>query len=130
MILLTGFREVMKMTQKSIIQQIMEFEHFKTLTPIQEKVVSRKNKTRDLIGISSTGSGKSHAFFMAIFEMIDPSLEQVQAVISTPTRELAYQLYERCRALGEHFGISVKRYTGGTERKMVSPVPPWQRMTS
>lgn len=111
------------MTQKNIVQQIMEFEHFKTLTPIQEKVVFRKNKTRDLIGISSTGSGKSHAFFMAIFEMIDPNLEQVQAVISTPTRELAYQLYERCRALGEHFGITVKRYTGGTERKTSGKQP-------
>lgn len=44
------------------IQEIMKLEHFKKLTPIQEKVVNRKNKHRDLIGISSTGSGKSHAF--------------------------------------------------------------------
>lgn len=37
------------------IQEIMELEHFKTLTPIQEEVLNRKNINRDLIGISSTG---------------------------------------------------------------------------
>ncbi len=53
------------------IQEIMELEHFKTLTPIQEQVLNRKNKNRDIIGVSSTGSGKSHAFFMPIFEKLD-----------------------------------------------------------
>ena len=53
------------------IQEIMDLEHFKTLTPIQEQVLNRKNKNRDIIGVSSTGSGKSHAFFMPIFEMLD-----------------------------------------------------------
>lgn len=46
----------------SKLQEIMEFEHFKTLTPIQEAMLKRTNKNRDFIGISSTGSGKSHAF--------------------------------------------------------------------
>ena len=77
------------------IQEIMDLEHFKTLTPIQEQVLNRKNKNRDIIGVSSTGSGKSHAFFMPIFEMLDFDQDCVQAVISAPTRELAYQLYDR-----------------------------------
>ena len=46
------------------IQEIMDLEHFKTLTPIQEQVLNRKNKNRDIIGVSSTGSGKSHAFLI------------------------------------------------------------------
>ena len=79
----------------SKLQEIMEFEHFKTLTPIQEAMLKRTNKNRDFIGISSTGSGKSHAFFIPILEQVDPNLDEVQAVISAPTRELAYQLYER-----------------------------------
>ena len=74
------------------IQEIMDLEHFKTLTPIQEQVLNRKNKNRDIIGVSSTGSGKSHAFFVPIFEMLDFDQDCVQAVISAPTRELAYQL--------------------------------------
>ena len=73
----------------SKLQEIMEFEHFKTLTPIQEAMLKRTNKNRDFIGISSTGSGKSHAFFIPILEMVDPNLDEVQAVISAPTRELS-----------------------------------------
>ena len=74
----------------SKLQEIMEFEHFKTLTPIQEAMLKRTNKNRDFIGISSTGSGKSHAFFIPILEIVDPNLDEVQAVISAPTRERSY----------------------------------------
>ena len=98
-------------------QEIMELEGFKSLTPIQKAALERKDRSRDFIGISSTGSGKSHAFFMTIFDLIDPELDQVQAVISVPTRELAYQLNERCRKLADHFGIRVRLCVGGTEKK-------------
>lgn len=99
------------------IQEIMELEKFKTLTPIQKATVEREDRTRDFIGISSTGSGKSHAFFMPIFDLIDPALDQVQAVISVPTRELAFQLYERARKLADHFQIRLRLCIGGTEKK-------------
>lgn len=99
------------------IEEMMQVEGFKTLTPIQNAVINRKNKNRDLIGISTTGSGKSHAFFMPIFDMIDPDLDQVQAVISVPTRELAWQLYERSKKLADHFDVRVRLVTGGMEKK-------------
>lgn len=111
------------MEEKTITQQIMELEHFKTLTPIQEAVLSRKNKNRDIIGISSTGSGKSHAFFMSIFENLDFEDKSVQAVISAPTRELAYQLYDRCKEIGDYFNVTVRLFTGGTEKKAVNEQP-------
>ncbi|MGM9946692.1 DEAD/DEAH box helicase [Floccifex sp.] len=98
------------------IEKIMEIERFKELTPIQKAIVERKNKNRDCIGISSTGSGKSHAFFMTIFEKIDLEDKNVQAVISAPTRELAYQLYERCKKISDAFGIKTKLVTGGMEK--------------
>lgn len=103
----------------SRIEEIMKIEGFKKLTPIQEAVVNRKDPNRDLVGISSTGSGKSHAFFMPLFERIDPEKDEVQAVISVPTRELAYQLYERAKNLAAHFGIRVKLVTGGMDRHKV-----------
>lgn len=105
------------------IEEIMKIEGFKTLTPIQKAVLERKNPKRDLIGISTTGSGKSHAFFMPIFQMIDPELDQVQAVISVPTRELAWQLYERSRKSANHFHIRTALITGGTEKKEGGLVP-------
>lgn len=105
------------------LQEIMEFEHFKRLTPIQEAMLSRKNKDRDFIGISSTGSGKSHAFFIPIIEKIDPEQEKVQAVVSTPTRELAYQLYDRFKPLCDHFGIRMKLVTGGMDKNIGTQTP-------
>ena len=108
----------------SRIEEIMNIEGFKKLTPIQESVVHRKDPDRDLVGISSTGSGKSHAFFLPVFDKIDPSRDQVQAVISVPTRELAYQLYERAKNLAAHFGIRVKLVTGGMDRHKVGTQKP------
>ncbi|MCF0258630.1 MAG: DEAD/DEAH box helicase, partial [Erysipelotrichaceae bacterium] len=101
----------------SRIDEIMAVEGFKTLTPIQEAAVNRKDKTKDFVGISTTGSGKSHAFFMPIFDMVDPEKDEVQAVVSVPTRELAYQLYERSKAMATHFGVRVRLVIGGTEKK-------------
>ena len=108
----------------SRIQEIMEIEHFKKLTPIQDAIINRKNKNRDLIGVSSTGSGKSHAFFMPIFDKIDETKDEVQAVISAPTRELAFQLYERCKKLADHFGVRVRLVTGGMDKKQGGSLTP------
>lgn len=105
------------------IQEIMNLEGFKTLTPIQEATVNRKNKDRDFIGISTTGSGKSHAFLIPIFNMLDPEKDEVQAVISVPTRELAFQLYERAKKLAAHFDARVRLCIGGTEKKEGGLVP-------
>lgn len=105
------------------IQEIMNLEGFKTLTPIQEATTNRKNPGRDFIGISSTGSGKSHAFLIPIFNMLNLDKDEVQAVISVPTRELAFQLYERAKKLAAHFGARVRLCIGGTEKKEGGQVP-------
>ncbi len=106
------------------VQEIMEIEHFRKLTPIQEEVLKINHKNQDIIGISTTGSGKSHAFFMSIFEKLDVDKNEVQAVISAPTRELAYQLYDRCKKISEHFSVRVKLITGGMEKKETMSVQP------
>ena len=105
------------------VEKIMKLEGFKVLTPIQKEIVNRPMKYRDVIGISSTGSGKSHAFFMAVFDQLDPSVDRVQAVISAPTRELAYQLYSRCKPLADAFGVHVRLITGGMEKKSIIKQP-------
>ncbi len=99
------------------MERIMEMEHFTKLTPIQEGVMQATNTNRDVIGVSSTGSGKSHAFFFPIFEQVDETRNEVQAVISTPTRELAYQLYTRARKIAKEFNIHVSLETGGMQKK-------------
>ncbi len=79
--------------------RLTALEGFHPLTPIQEQVIPVALKGRDIIGISDTGTGKTHAFLMPILEMVDIDRQEVQAVITAPTRELAMQIYQRAEAL-------------------------------
>ena len=65
----------------------------KNPTEIQEKVIPilLKSKT-DFIGLAQTGTGKTAAFGLPILQSIDTSLNEVQGLILTPTRELAQQI--------------------------------------
>ena len=86
-------------------------------TPIQQKVIPLVCKGRDVIGISDTGTGKTHAFLIPIIERIDPTLNEVQAVITAPTRELALQLYMRASDLCDALeGCRVKLISGGIDK--------------
>ncbi len=49
-------------------------------------------KGKDVIAQAQTGTGKTLAFVLPILEMIDPKKEHIQALIITPTRELALQI--------------------------------------
>ncbi len=62
-------------------------------TPIQERVIPAVLRGESVIGQSQTGTGKTHAYLLPIIERIDPHVEEVQAVITAPTRELATQIY-------------------------------------
>ena len=63
--------------------------NFKTPTPVQDKVIPLIADGKSVVGQSQTGSGKTHAFLLPIFNNIDPELNAIQAVITTPRRELA-----------------------------------------
>ncbi len=73
---------------------------------------------RDVVGQSATGSGKTHAFLLPIFNQLDPDVDQVQAVITTPSRELAYQIIDAAKQLAKHSDkpISIGAYVGGTDK--------------
>lgn len=61
-------------------------------TPIQRQSIPLLLAGRDVIGQARTGSGKTLAFAIPLVESCDPSLRQVQALVLTPTRELAMQV--------------------------------------
>ncbi|HUR79858.1 MAG TPA: DEAD/DEAH box helicase [Thermoanaerobaculia bacterium] len=63
-------------------------------TPIQERTIPLLLSGRDLIGQAQTGTGKTAAFALPILEKIDPKLKKTQALVLTPTRELAMQVAE------------------------------------
>lgn len=79
---------------KPFVKEVIDHMNFTEPTEIQKKVIPLVYKRRDVIGISQTGTGKTHAFLIPIIDMIDTEMDCVQAVIISPTRELAGQTYD------------------------------------
>jgi ATP-dependent helicase YprA (DUF1998 family) len=71
-------------------------------TSIQAQAIPAIMSGRDVIGVAKTGSGKTIAFLLPVFRHIKDQrpLEQMEgpmAIIMTPTRELAVQIYRDCK---------------------------------
>ncbi|MDQ3256903.1 MAG: DEAD/DEAH box helicase, partial [Acidobacteriota bacterium] len=64
---------------------------YETPTPIQLKTIPLLLDGRDIIGQAQTGTGKTAAFALPILERLNTNRKSVQAVVLTPTRELAIQ---------------------------------------
>ncbi|HRI82115.1 MAG TPA: DEAD/DEAH box helicase [Opitutaceae bacterium] len=67
---------------------------FEEASPIQTAVIPTIMQGRDVVGQSSTGSGKTVAFAIPAIEAVDPKVRAVQVLILCPTRELAVQVAE------------------------------------
>src|SRR3954465_15579103 len=82
-------------------------------TPIQEEAIPPLLEGRDVIGQAQTGTGKTAAFGLPLLEYIDPEVDEVQALVLTPTRELCIQVTQALRAYGQRRGIQVVAVFGG-----------------
>ncbi len=86
-------------------------------TPIQAEVIGNMLRGKDVIGLSKTGTGKTHAYLIPLMEMVDPSIDHPQAVITAPTRELAAQIFEKAKVMSEvDPSLRIKLLIGGRER--------------
>ncbi len=72
---------------------------FEEASPIQTAVIPTILEGRDVVGMSSTGSGKTAAFAIPAIERVDPKVRAVQVLILCPTRELAVQVAEEAGKL-------------------------------
>ena len=104
--------------RKKFIEKAIKKLGFTQYTEIQEKVIPKARKGNDIIGCSQTGSGKTHAFLIPIFEKLDLENKDVQVVICAPTRELATQIFEFAKELAYYSEtrIDIRKYTGGSNR--------------
>ena len=103
---------------KQFIYDTIDFMNFKRPTSIQKKVIPYALKGQDIIGISQTGTGKTHAFLLPIMQSLNLDIEQVQAVIMAPTRELAGQIYDNVRYFQKFEPrIKVSLLIGGDDKK-------------
>jgi len=85
-----GFR-VLGLSEETL--DALEKKGFEKPSPIQELTIPLLlNGDKDIVGQAQTGSGKTAAFGLPIIEKFDPEVRGVQAIILTPTRELALQV--------------------------------------
>ena len=85
-------------------------------TSIQEQTIPTVLEGKDVIAKAQTGTGKTLAFVLPILEKIDVHNSDVQALILTPTRELAQQISKEIKRMTENVeGIHVLAVYGGKD---------------
>jgi len=86
---------------------------YESPSPIQEQAIPPLMQGKDVIGQAQTGSGKTAAFGLPMIEYVDPTDDEVQALVLTPTRELCIQVTQALRAYGARKGVDVVAVFGG-----------------
>lgn len=84
-------------------------------TPVQEQVIPAFLDSDDIIAQAQTGTGKTYAFALPIMELIDLNKPHVQALIITPTRELALQITVEIKKLSEYKAVNILAAYGGQD---------------
>jgi len=86
---------------------------YKELTPIQEATFQPIIDGKDIVGLAETGSGKTSACVIPLVQNVDPKLNETQALILVPTRELALQYVKEVELMAESSNISCFAIFGG-----------------
>ncbi|MBN2259891.1 MAG: DEAD/DEAH box helicase [Clostridiales bacterium] len=84
-------------------------------TPIQELSIPVVLSGKDLIAEAQTGTGKTLAFLLPMFQMIDAGNSNIQGLVITPTRELALQITEVAKKLSETKEVNILTAYGGQD---------------
>ena len=85
--------------------------------PIQEKVIPHLMQTsfRDIVALAQTGTGKTAAFGLPIIEKTDTSLNKIQFLILSPTRELCLQISDDLAGFAKYIPeIKIAAVFGGS----------------
>jgi len=114
----------MKFENLNLIEPILKAlkdEGYEKPSPIQEKSIPSVLKGRDLLGCAQTGTGKTAAFAIPIIQKIyeQKSISQkrqIQALILTPTRELAVQIADSFLAYGKYTNLKYYAVYGGVSQ--------------
>jgi superfamily II DNA/RNA helicase len=76
-------------------------------TAIQEKVIPSALENRDILGQSETGTGKTLAYLLPILQKVDHKKREAQAIILSPTHELAIQIQRQIEILVKNSGLEI-----------------------
>ncbi len=105
------------------IQTALKTKGYVQPTPIQEQAIPLLLQNYDLLGSAQTGTGKTAAFAIPIIQHIYNDKKQnkqkrrkIQALVVTPTRELAIQIAENFTAYAKHTGLRNAVIFGGVKQ--------------
>lgn len=104
---------------KPFIQEALTELGFREPTEVQERLIPLIQKGKSVVGQSQTGTGKTHTFLLPLMDQIDATREEVQLVVTAPSRELATQIYQAARQIASFANpeIRVTNFVGGTDKQ-------------
>ncbi|SNR13904.1 DEAD/DEAH box helicase [Tenacibaculum jejuense] len=106
--------------KKELLKAIEE-KGYVNPSPIQEKAIPVILKGNDVLASAQTGTGKTAGFTLPILQIItdtkNPKFRPIRALILTPTRELAAQIYDNVRDYSKHLNIKSTVIFGGVKPK-------------
>ena len=108
----------MKFKELGLTEELLtaiENAGFEEATPIQAQTIPLVLEGKDVIGQAQTGTGKTAAFGLPTIQKIDASQREVQALIISPTRELAIQIQEELFRLSKEKRLKVQAVYGGAD---------------
>ena len=97
------------------IDNVLKKSGIQNPTPIQQDSIIHILNNKDVIAEAQTGTGKTLAFLLPIFENISLNSQGIQALIISPTRELAIQITEEANKLSTAKDIGVLSMYGGKD---------------
>src|SRR5688572_8326813 len=96
-----------------LLQRLQEMNYTKP-TPIQESAIPHLLEGHDVAGQAETGSGKTAAYGLPILNSIQLDLQQIQALVIVPTRELAVQVQKELKLYGQQLqNLKIGAFYGG-----------------
>ncbi|MBW9153627.1 DEAD/DEAH box helicase [Clostridium estertheticum] len=84
-------------------------------TPIQEKSIQLIKDGKDVIAEAQTGTGKTLAFLLPMFDNMSADIDTIQGLIVTPTRELAIQITEEAKKIAGAKNLNILAAYGGKD---------------
>jgi len=98
---------------KPEVQRALRGMKYTDLTPIQEQTFAYVMEGRDVLARAETGSGKTSACAVPLMQVLDPSIDEIQALILVPTRELALQYVDEISQLARYSKVVPFAVFGG-----------------
>ena len=121
---LTKIKTFRDMPLSSATQTALKEEGFTEPTEIQKESILLALRGLDVLGSAKTGSGKTLAFVLPLLERLWrlkwSRVDGLGALIITPTRELAYQIFETIRKVGKNHDFSAGLVIGGKDMNFES----------